>query len=161
MQAVIDREYCSWGNAHSEVVRSPWGVRSVVIPVVIGTLSLCYRKDLADTKADAVYEKLSRIEQLTENWNGYGAVPISKEVIANTRRLLGFLAVKPEVFPVPDGSIQIEYDRKDGAYLEIHVENENNYSSYRVDSDGTESSEDSLSFAEVVDRINGFIKSEI
>ena len=73
-------------------------------------------------------EKLSRnldrlwgISELGEDWNGYGAVPIPREVIKEVKEIILNLEEQPEIFPTADKSIQLEYWQPDKSYLEIEV----------------------------------------
>lgn len=47
------------------------------------------------------------------------------------------LPVLPEIFPVADGSVQFEYKKSDGSYLEFDI-SENEIIEYRVYPDGKE-----------------------
>ena len=53
-------------------------------------------------------QKLDHIEQLKENWNGYGAVPIKKEIISLARILLSKFKVQPFIAPLAQGGLQLE-----------------------------------------------------
>ena len=73
-------------------------------------------------------EKLSRnldrlwgISELGEDWNGYGAAPIPREVIEEVRDIILSLEEQPQIFPTADKSIQLEYELPDKSYLEIDV----------------------------------------
>ena len=73
-------------------------------------------------------EKLSRnldrlwdISELGEDWNGYGAAPIPREIIEEVRDIILNLEEQPEIFPTADKSIQLEYELTDKSYLEIDV----------------------------------------
>lgn len=61
------------------------------------------------------------IAALEENWNGYGAAPIPSDAITKAKALFSRLPHKPFVSPVARESIQMEYDRNDGAYFELEV----------------------------------------
>lgn len=66
-------------------------------------------------------EKLQRIKELPYNWNKNGAVPISKNVIEAAQNFILGLNIVPEIFPVASGTIQMEYDKNDGSYLEFEI----------------------------------------
>ncbi len=65
---------------------------------------------------------MSSIEQLRNlapGWlDGYGEAP-SKAALDCAQRILSELAVNPALFPVPDGSVQAEFDYST-CYVEIH-----------------------------------------
>ncbi|MBR1438681.1 MAG: hypothetical protein IJ587_09115 [Synergistaceae bacterium] len=63
--------------------------------------------------------KLKRISILGYNWDGYGAEPLSAELILHTKNLLRKLHIQPEIFPTADGTIQAEYEKENGDYLEL------------------------------------------
>lgn len=71
------------------------------------------------------FDILSKILELKDNWNDNGAKKFSDKLIMKCYRVLVRLSVLPEIFPVADGSIQFEYEKKDGSYLEFDIfENE-------------------------------------
>lgn len=68
---------------------------------------------------------LFKIEELKDNWNDNGAKKFSAKLIVECCFVLSGLPVLPEIFPVADGSIQFEYEKDDGSYLEFDIcENE-------------------------------------
>ena len=66
-------------------------------------------------------KKLSEIENLEDNWNGYGASKFCSAVIANAKSMLQVLLQQPFISPTARQSIQMEYDGKNGDYFEIEV----------------------------------------
>lgn len=66
-------------------------------------------------------DKLSRIAHLGNNWNGYGADPIDISIINEMEMLLPHLVVQPQIFPTACNSIQFEYEKPDGDYMEFTV----------------------------------------
>ncbi|MBP5597287.1 MAG: hypothetical protein J6Y02_18030 [Pseudobutyrivibrio sp.] len=56
-----------------------------------------------------------------DNWDGYGAKAISKQLIKSVALLIKRLSHTPEVFPLVSGGIQLEFDKEDGSYLEIEL----------------------------------------
>lgn len=63
--------------------------------------------------------KLTQIALLKNNWDGYGASPLTRDTIYSAQRLIRALHVQPEIFPTAAGSIQIEYEKDNGDYLEL------------------------------------------
>nr|WP_297275785.1 hypothetical protein [uncultured Agathobaculum sp.] len=47
--------------------------------------------------------------------------PIDRDLLAKTEGLIYALNVQPEIFPVPNGHIQFEYDTEDGRYMELEL----------------------------------------
>lgn len=70
---------------------------------------------------DRNIEKLTKIEEMEETWNGYSSVPFSHDFISFIKNEIRKLEIQPQIFPITDGKLQLEYDRKDGGYLEFEV----------------------------------------
>lgn len=83
-------------------------------------------------------KKLDRFSEYPENWNGYGSVRFSPEVISFARKLIDTLICQPEVFPVANGTIQMEYEKSTGEYLEFVVEIDRSISVFHIDENGNE-----------------------
>lgn len=65
--------------------------------------------------------KLDAMASFSEDWNGYGAKGFSKEIIESSKRIIAHLPKQPEIFPTGRGTVQMEYHRQDGTYLEFEV----------------------------------------
>lgn len=63
--------------------------------------------------------KLDRISQLQFNWDCYEANPLPLELVQAAKSLIQKLYIQPQIFPTAAGSIQIEYEKDNGDYLEI------------------------------------------
>lgn len=74
---------------------------------------------------DKNIEKLTKIEEMKENWNGYSSAPFSHAFISFIKNEIRKLEIQPQIFPIADGKLQLEYDRNDGGYLEFEVSPEN------------------------------------
>lgn len=74
---------------------------------------------------DRNVEKLKKIEEMKENWNEYFSVPFSHEFASFIKEEIKKLEIQPQIFPIADGKLQLEYDRNDGGYLEFEVSPEN------------------------------------
>ena len=66
-------------------------------------------------------EKLEQFKSLGFNWNGNKAEPFSESLLENAKSVLCTLKVQPEVFPTARKSIQFEYEKENGDYLEIEI----------------------------------------
>lgn len=64
-------------------------------------------------------KKLDHISALNDNWDGYGAEPLPERLIISAGELIRKLRIQPEIFPTADGTIQIEYEKDNGDYLEF------------------------------------------
>ena len=74
---------------------------------------------------DRNIEKLTKIGEMKENWNGYSSVPFFHDFISFIKVEIRKLEIQPQIFPITDGKLQLEYDRNDGGYLEFEVSPEN------------------------------------
>lgn len=88
-------------------------------------------------KQKACSEKMIAISELQDNWNDNGAKKFSDKLIVKCYSILFGLPVLPEIFPVADGSIQFEYEKDNGSYLEFDIF-ENEVSEFIVYPDGKE-----------------------
>ena len=68
-------------------------------------------------------KKLSDIENLNDNWNGFGASAFSSELINKSRAFLAqVISISPviSIFPTASNSIQIEWE-KENIYAEAEI----------------------------------------
>ena len=66
-------------------------------------------------------EILDQIASLKNNWNDNGAEAFSKEIIQRSRDLITTLDRQPMIFPTANDSIQFEYEKENGDYLEFEL----------------------------------------
>jgi hypothetical protein len=64
--------------------------------------------------------KLKELSELEENWDSYGALPISKDVIQFVGRIMDLLEAEPFICPLNDGGIQIEWELGD-RFIELEI----------------------------------------
>lgn len=81
--------------------------------------------------------RLSEIQGLTDNWNNNGASAFSDALINDVRRIMMSVSRQPEIFPTACDSIQLEWDKKTGEYLEMEV-SENDITVFYIAADGSE-----------------------
>ena len=84
-------------------------------------------------------KKLDGIAALPNNWNGKGAETFDKRLISRVRGLITALEIQPEIFPTACDSIQMEYDKEDGSYLEIEINLEDTWEVFQINENGEES----------------------
>lgn len=65
--------------------------------------------------------KINDISLLKENWNGYDAVPFSKETILISQNIISLLSKQPDIYPTGRDSIQMQYELPDKSYLEFEI----------------------------------------
>ena len=63
-------------------------------------------------------------------------------MIVCTENLLQNLSELPDVFPTANKSIQIEYEKANGEYLEFEMFEDDRVHMFRINSDGTEYNEE-------------------
>lgn len=66
-------------------------------------------------------KRLKDIENLGNNWNGYGAKPFSTTLIHKCERMVSLLSVQPSIYPTGRNSIQFQYELSDRSYLEFEI----------------------------------------
>jgi hypothetical protein len=66
-------------------------------------------------------KKISQLRSLLHNWNGYGAKPFSTILLDKIETLLPNLTVQPKIFPTGRESIQFEFEKTNGDYLEFEI----------------------------------------
>jgi hypothetical protein len=95
-------------------------------------------------------------KNLQQNWNSNGAEPFSENLIQKTLNFINSskLRFQPDVFPTARQSIQLEYEKSNGNYLEIEIF-ENKYSAYTEIND-KETEYESLSFNEIMKLVDEF-----
>jgi hypothetical protein len=73
-------------------------------------------------------KKLNSYKKLEANWNLSNAEPFTEELIDKIISELSNLETQPKVFPTGRNSIQLEYEKQNGDYLEFEIfENKINY----------------------------------
>lgn len=83
---------------------------------------------------------IENIEKLCQNWNGYDADPISNIVIHNSKMAVEKLYHQPYIYPTACDSVQFEYKKINGEYLEIEIF-EDKMCIFVVDENGAEREE--------------------
>ena len=66
-------------------------------------------------------EKIQDISELKDDWNGNGASAFNDTLIQKMKYLILRLNIQPEIFPTARGSIQFEYEKETGEYLEFEL----------------------------------------
>lgn len=64
---------------------------------------------------------MQEISELDYNWNGYEAEPISNDLIQKSVKVISKLPKLPFIAPTGRNTIQVEFDLKDGSYLEFEM----------------------------------------
>jgi hypothetical protein len=72
-------------------------------------------------RLDLNKEKLYNLRNLEPNWNFADALPFTRTLIDKVENLLEHLTVQPKIFPTGRQSIQFEYEKSNGEYLEFEI----------------------------------------
>lgn len=105
--------------------------------------------------------KLEEIASLKEDWDHKGAKAFSREQIMKVRDLIIFLSVQPEIIPTACGTIQLEYEKENGAYLEFEIKEDDIIRIYEEHPEGKNSGEIVDADIGTINRIvQDFYKSE-
>lgn len=97
--------------------------------------------------------KLEQISLLANNWDGNGAKAFDKQLVAKVKDLIGALGVQPEIFPLSYGSIQMEYTKEDGSYLEFEINLNDTWDAFEVNENGEESLFSIATNAEAINKV--------
>jgi hypothetical protein len=95
-------------------------------------------KNMEKMKQDENLKKLHDIGELRSNWDGYNAPGFDNALIKKAQDIIKKLKVQPEMFPIPGGAIQFEYEKATGDYLEIEISMEATASVLRIVTGGEE-----------------------
>lgn len=123
--------YTSFLNKPSIYVNMPGYSNNDNINAGIETLII------SDEKLDNL-KKIETIASLTDNWNENGARAFSKTLMDKVRNLVMLLEFQPEIFPTACDSLQLEYDKADGAHMEIELTEDKSAEIFYVSSAGDE-----------------------
>ena len=108
-------------------------------------------KDSFAFKEAANLTLLEAFKHLNENWNGYGAKKFDAAFIENVKQIVLNLDFPPKIYPTGRNSIQLEYEKKNGNYLEFEIYQDGKISSLRIIND--EETEKDIDIA----NMNGYI----
>ena len=114
--------YTIVGERSFPVGQNPWATRSAREPEEPARTSL---SDPEQAWLRTVLQEIGHIADLEENWDGYGAGPIRRDVLWYTLRLLQTVMddyPAPQLTPMSHEGVLLEWFR-DGARLEIEIEN--------------------------------------
>lgn len=66
-------------------------------------------------------KNLNIASKLEFNWNDNGALPFPKGLIDKCKNILVDIIIQPKLFPTANQSIQMEYEKENGDYLEFEI----------------------------------------
>ena len=126
MSEVLESEPClaSSKNVRRILGQNIWAMTSLAQPNLDSTyIFVIHSNDSSHVGQDlkSNLEKLEEFKKLEFNWNGNNAEPFSEALIEKAKSVLFSLRVQPEIFPTARKSIQFEYEKDNGDYLEIEI----------------------------------------
>lgn len=83
-------------------------------------------------------KKIDQISCLEDGWNGNKAKAFESQLLTEMRSIITVLRIQPELFPTACGSLQLEYEKEDGSYLEIEATLEDTWEVFEIDDNGDE-----------------------
>lgn len=83
-------------------------------------------------------ETLESFLTLPENWNDNGAMPPSKELVNKMKGIVSVLPIQPEIFLTARDSIQFQYEKDNGDYLEFELFEDGKLGMFKIDSNNNE-----------------------
>lgn len=78
------------------------------------------KSNIADEAIGKALKRIGLFANLKAGWDGEDGIPISSKAIQTAENLITQLRCVPEVFPLSDGGIQLEWEYGDN-YLEIEI----------------------------------------
>lgn len=93
-----------------------------------------------ETKKNRNLQSVENLRKFEEDWNGYGAGSFSAELCDFMEKIIKNLdeEYQPKLFPTGRESIQIEYEKTNGEYLEIEVFSSHRIELFQITADGKE-----------------------
>jgi hypothetical protein len=93
-----------------------------------------------ETKKNRNLQSVENLRKFEEDWNGYGAGSFSAELCDFMEKIIKNLdeEYQPKLFPTGRESIQIEYEKTNGEYLEIEVFSSRRIELFQITADGKE-----------------------
>lgn len=93
-----------------------------------------------DMGSPEYYENMSILREfldLEDNWDEYGALAPSEDIVMFVMTILSELPKQPDVFPTPEGHVQLEYVIGRNRHLNIEIISETKFSVFEMFEDRT------------------------
>ena len=89
----------------------------------LSSVDTCFNQTflIEETKKQANINRLQDIATLKYNWNGNGADIFSSTLINKSIFILNDIVRQPKIFPTARNSIQFEFEKPNGDYLEFEI----------------------------------------
>ena len=92
-------------------------------------------------------EQLYEFLDLEDDWDGEGAKSFNKDFIDFVSAIVMELDIQPDIFPLQDGSIVLEFGNVRNNYLELTLNPTRLLNIYKKDESGNRSRENSIMFS--------------
>ena len=99
--------------------------------------------------------KLNSFRDLPDNWNCIGGEKIDSDIIDISLSIIPLLSHQPHVFPTGRNSVQFEYEKTNGDYLEFEIFKDKRIEMFLTISDNEISKE--IKLDEVIKYVNEFL----
>lgn len=105
--------------------------------------------------------RLDRISELRNDWNGYGADAFSQKLIQRVRKTILALDMQPEIFPTAAGTIQLEYHKGYTEYLEFQISDSYEFEVYIQTSETEQDFRKPFSIQSINEVVNNFYAARV
>ncbi|MFJ7646110.1 hypothetical protein ACIQ1H_01100 [Lysinibacillus sp. NPDC097279] len=119
------------------------------------TLNTKSEYKLADTKMYENFNTLNSFLDLPENWNDNDAECFEEGLVKKAMRIIRKLPMQPDVFPTARNSIQFEYEKENGEYLEFEIFSKS-IECFMIDADGMEKEFNVYDVVEMIQEVVDF-----
>lgn len=109
----------------SSAILGAWTAQPESVAGVMDSYYTASARERRVTWYDAsLEEQLSRISELGDNWDGYGAASVDGRIIESTRSIMDMLDIPPDVLiPNASGTVTLEWESPLGrASLEVGID---------------------------------------
>lgn len=117
--------------------------------------SITYVGDASLNLNNNCMKKLESFLDLEPNWDGYDAIPPTLDYIHTAEVFLSLIPAETDVYVSADGYVKFEFDRNDGAYLEIELQKDRTIVVYELFANDTDR-EYAADFYDVTEIVNKF-----
>lgn len=111
-------------STKSPVIESKYFIPNAPLHSFAGKTILHFAHNISTQLPYAAVKNFAKLESFRDfqvNWNGNGALPFLEGQIEKTKLILFNLPKQPEIFPTARQSVQFEYEKENGDYLEFEI----------------------------------------
>ncbi len=111
-------------STKSPVIESKYFIPNAPLHSFAGKAILYLAHNISTQLPYAGLKNLAKLESFRHfqvNWDGNGALPFMEAQIEKAKLILFNLPKQPEIFPTARQSVQFEYEKENGDYLEFEI----------------------------------------